>query len=245
MDEQQMDEIVDLAYKILMQAITIEETEKYEKDEIRKALELLDEKDKSDEFKVLERKLKKKLRMEAIKNSDNFDLETFVDKPDYDLSFPYECPFNKRTHKAALGLIFPDKAFYCEVPIHSNHANMATEYYRRSDPKYEDLSFYQYLHPEEENGWQGKITKEDQAIVIHFLPNEYGAAFCIPEEITPFQRQELEKINQLLEEKGIERNTNKDDKNLSEYLEEQIHRSQLQEMMEKEENTSQNISLQN
>lgn len=214
-----MDEnlIAQLACEILLGKMTIEDLEKYNssiKEEVLNTLHL-----KNQKIGLLVNKI---LIQEELDKSDKFDLERFLDKPDFSIG----------THKAALGLIYDNHAFYCEVPFVSSHAHVATAYYRRKDPNYEELSVYGLLHPNNGKEWQDKLMEEDHAIVIHFLPNEYGEAFFIPENITNYQKEELERINSLLQARNIATETNYEDKNLSEYLTELKSKAELKKMIE-------------
>jgi hypothetical protein len=227
MDEEQLHLIANLAFNILKNNMKVEDLDKYDESIRTEVNNVLSNKVASENYNRVCYILQKLIEKEAIDRSSSFDLKEFFDRKDFDYQFPYECYFNRRTHKAAIGLIFEDKAFYCDVPLYSNHGSMATQYFRLDDPNFEELSIYNLLHPDDPRDWQDVIMEEKKAIVIHFMPNEYGAAFFIPDNINEFQQEELTRINSLLESKKIVSETNIDSKPLSQYLdslqEKEIH----------------------
>ena len=218
MDDEKLKLIASLAFSILKKDIKIEDLDKYDESIRIEVDNILSNKVDSTNYNRICYILKKLIVEDAVNRSSSFDLEEFFDRSDFGYQFPYECYFNRQTHKAAIGLIFEDKSFYCDVPLYSNHGSVATQYFRLEDPNFEELSIYHLLHPDDTRDWQDMLMDEKKAIVIHFMPNEYGAAFFIPENITDFQRSELDKINELLKSKKINSETNKDCKSLSEYL---------------------------
>ena len=216
-DEKQLiSKVVDLAYKVLYKIIPVEELDK---EDAKIKLEVMNLLNDEADFKF-SLAFDRKIMNEKLLEGKNFDLMEFLNKPDYNYEFPYKCPYNKKSGKAALGCINKNEAIYCEVPPHSNHADAITAIHKIVNPNYENLAVYHLKHKDDPNGsdWHSKVMNEEGCIIIHFIPNEYGEAlFYIPNEITDFQYQELLKINSMLSEKGIVSETNHN-KTLQDYL---------------------------
>ena len=213
-NEDKVELVADLAFKILNGQIGINDIDNYS-DDIKKEVVNLLNKNSSYKYKI---RLREKICLNVIMDYKNFDLSEFVERDDSSYQFPFTCPFNKKTEKAALGYILQDNAIYCDVPIGNNHADVVTQIHRMINPDYENLNAYSALHPEVSD-WHEKVMDEENCIIIHFLPNKYGTIIYIPNEITPFQEQELNKINDILTENNIKTVTNKDEISLSEYIE--------------------------
>ena len=213
-NEDKFELVADLAFKILKEQIGINDIDNYPEEIKKEVINLLNN-NSSFEYKT---RLRVKICIDAIVDYKNFDLNEYVERDDSYYQFPFACPFNKKAEKAALGYILPDNAIYCDVPIRNNHADVVTQIHRMIDPDYEDLRTYSVLHPENRD-WHEKVMDEEKCIIIHFMSNNYGAVIYIPNEITPFQEQELNKINDILTENNIKTVTNKDEISLSEYIE--------------------------
>ena len=213
-----MDEVVDLAYQILNCNISIKELEKKDKSTKVKLIELLE--DMNIPEKLL---LNKKLIEEEMNLSDQFHLSEFLEKPDFDYQYPYPCPFNKKTHKAALGFIYDNKSIYCNVPLNASHLEVFMELHKRNNPNDNNMLLFEQNH----KGWQNVLMEKEHVIIIYFLPNDYGAVFFIPSDITSYQIQELEKMNELLKKKNIICETNKYNVKLPIYLSVMKYQNQL------------------
>ena len=202
--------IVKFCYYVLVGELDLNELNNIDRNLVEKINLVLNYDYKNDnknkDILKLKSKLDKLLRQIELSKSDNFSLDAFLNESDYNTFYKHKCSFNGNGHKAAIALIFPDKSLYANVPIHSNHADMVTEYMRNDNPKYENLAVYHILN----NGadWHDKIMVEEQAIIIHFLPNEFGEVVYIPDNISEYQYNELININNVLKQKGIEAETN-------------------------------------
>ena len=211
--ELQEKEIVELAFQLLTGKIKEDDLDKHDTLIKDKVLILLDGNDH-----ILSKKLDKRLIKQEIENSKDFDILEFLERPDHEFEYPYNCPYNIKNYKAAVGLIYDNNSFFCNVPINSTHAHVVTELHRLTEPDYEELNLYNLIHRNTTDGWQDKIMKEEHAIVIHLMPNDFGAAFFIPDNITSYQKKELERINRILLSKGILGEIFKSGQLLVEYL---------------------------
>ena len=207
-------EIIELAYRILTGSIHENEIESIDKEQLKETYELLECENLS-----LVKELNQRMMKYEIDKSPLFSLKEYIEREKEGFLYPYPCSYNVKTYKAAVGLIYDDHSFFCNVPLNFSHAEVVTEYMRRKDPNYENLVLYNLNHRNETREWEEKVMEEEHAIVIQLMPNDFGALFYIPKDITPYQQEELENINNLLKENNISTDTNQDDMNLEEYLE--------------------------
>lgn len=208
------EEIIELACKILTGTISEKEIKSTDKESLKEVIELLECNNLS-----LVKELNQRMMKYEIEKSPLFSLKEYIKREEEGCFYPYPCSYNVKTYKAAVGLIYDDNSFFCNVPLNFSHAEVVTEYMRKKDPNYENLVLFNLNHRSETREWEEKVMEEEHAIVVQLMPNDFGALFYIPEEITPYQQEELENINNLLKENNISTDTNQDDMNLEEYLE--------------------------
>ena len=190
-----------LLYMILTKKLPLEKISIYPNDIIERVTCILDY-DINNNYRIpLVRELRDLLIDLAIEDAPNFSLDNFLKSNVYK-GFPYECRYNKfiAPNKAALGLIFPEHTFYCNVPIDTIHFSVTIRLFQKSDPNLAHKLI-------NSKSWQKTLMKEKNVIIIHFLPNACGEAIYIPEKITEFQYNELVKINELLQKYNIEGDT--------------------------------------
>ena len=210
-DEKVKEEVaVRLICSILYGVISQEELKQYPPDIINMVDTMLNNDVNSNIYDKILLPLTKSLTSIEINRSSSFSLEKFLALLDDTHMYRYSCAVTDIYDKAALGLIMPEDVFYCNVPLFSNHAEVTTQYYQMEDPSFPDLRL--------KEGWHEYVMKEKKTIIIHFLPNEYGEAIYIPDEITEFQYNELLRINELLKYYNIESATNYKNMNLDEAL---------------------------
>ena len=194
-----------LAFHLLNEEINIEFINNFGIDIVNR-VNIVINKDRSTKTYIRVNKLLEQIiRNKAIETSKDFSLEEFLKKEDIIESFKYKCEYNRKGYKAALGLITPNQALYCDVPI-GNHAEMVSAYYK-DDPEYAYLNLQSIIHPEKPN-WHEKVMEEKNAVIIHFMPNEFGAVIYIPNELTEFQYSELVKISETLIKNEVKPETN-------------------------------------
>lgn len=191
-----------LIYMILMEKLPREKINIYPNDIIERVNCILDHNEDNYDIKntyrtPLARELRDLLINLAIEDAPNFSLDEFL-KMDTHKAFPYECKYNESIapNKAAIGLIFPKSAFYCDVPIGYIHYVVVLRYFQKHDPDLAKKIKYT-------TDWHIKLMQEKKVIIIHFLPNACGEAIYIPDEITEFQYNELIKVNELLQKYNI------------------------------------------
>ena len=206
------DEIIEisasLAYHYMNGNISIDDLKKYSNSIVNIVNCIVNQDRTSNYFIKANSAMSQLLKDNALDSSSEFSLEEFLKKPDVNKPFKIDCSYNRSSYKAALGYIMPNKAIYCDV-VESNHAAMVTAYHRRENPNFEDLGLWQFFHPEQPD-WHEEIMEKESAIIIHFMPNEFGEAIFIPKLLTEFQYNELLKINRILLQNGIKTETNYD-----------------------------------
>lgn len=208
------EEIIELAYRILTGLIHEKEIESIDKEQLKEAYELLECENLS-----LIKELNQRMMKYEIDKSPLFSLKEYIKREEEGYLYPYPCSYNVKTYKAAVGLIYDDNSFFCNVPLNFSHAEVVTEYMRRNNPNYENLVLFNLNHRNETREWEEKVTEEEHAIIVQLMPNDFGALFYIPENITFYQQEELENVNNLLKENNISADTNQNEMNLEEYLE--------------------------
>lgn len=167
------------------------------------------------DFYDIEEALNSLLTEIYIDEGNGFSVEEFFDKPDKYKRFKLECPYNINKYKSALGYILPNQAFYCNVA--EDHAITLTALIRRENPDFEDLDSWENNHPEQPD-WHNALMNNQQAIIIHFIPNEYPSVIYIPSKISKFQYDELSKLEQILQAHNITTTTNYKELDLTDVL---------------------------
>ncbi len=204
-----------LAFHLLNEEINIEFINNFDIDIVNRVNIVINKDRSTKTYMRVNKLLEQIIRNKAIETSKDFSLEEFLKKQDYIESFKYKCEYNRKEYKAALGLIMPNQALYCDVPT-GNHAEMLSAYYK-DDPEYAYLNLQCIIHPEKPD-WHKKVMEEKNAVIIHFMPNKYGAVIYIPEKLTEFQYNELLKISEILIRNEVKAGTNYEDLTLDKAL---------------------------